>query len=251
MKHKRLIHIHQVDNTGKILLIVSSIVFLLVAGGVALYFLLLGDVKSGFTNAPSLPAGTTEVPFTYIPLSDPPIIPGTFPPNAIKLFIKDKLAGDFGDRSTTSGACAAKATAIGLTCPSGAIALLSYTGDRIEDIPTTYSIDGNRPLWLYNNPVELSPTFAEAITTGQLGNKLATTLESANILLLPGNTDVTSYGTGFNSFGSPNALENCSDWTSNSSGTGVIGFKYSLDYNWLEVETKGCGSVNNYLCICY
>lgn len=266
MKHQKVhkLPIHEApktDTKGAVSISIGVIMMIGVIVGLVLLFTIGRTAAGNITTAPTTAATTTETPTTTsevtttsgptttpIPQTTPP--PLTFPANAIKLFAVSSSAGNLGDRTATTAYCDSTATTAGFVCPGNLVALLSYTGDRIEDIPATFGIDGSRPLWYYNSPTELSSSLTTALSTGA-GNKLLLTLNAAGLTTISG-AAITNFATGFNSQGSPVPLINCNNWTDNTDlVNGVIGYKYALNSTWLEASETACDQARNYLCICY
>lgn len=139
-------------------------------------------------------------------------VAGAAGPTELRLFVADSLVtGAAGDRATTNALCTSSATTQGLTCATGVVSLLSYTGDAIADFPTSLGLATGVPIVAGAAPATIADDWADFLD-GSWDTCLGSTCDPAG----PAPAGLLSLGTarnGSNADGTTATL-NCANWTS-------------------------------------
>lgn len=223
--------------------------------GVSVYFAMNGaaggsQAPSGSTTTPipttTASATTTSGPTTTAVPTTTAAPTTTVPPTVAYIYIRTTaVGGNFGNRATTTSACSTRATELGLSCTQ-TFALLSYSGDTIQD-----KINATIPDFATNIAVPSGNVISENITDALLTNSIgiAQSIQSAGYGAT--SPDVfTSYATGFQY--SPTSLQNCNNWTDNTASYFAwLGNKTMTDERWMKNTGVSCDTAQHYMCLCY
>lgn len=176
------------------------------------------------TRAPTNP--TTLAPTTRTPTLTPTRAPG------IVLFRYGTTKGNIGNRATTNATCAAITTS--LTC-SSKIMLLSYAGDTIANMATTYGFSASKAVY------------------GPTGTQIATSW--ANFVAGSQTTTVNGAGVGttatYTWTGNSNGDYTCNEWTFGGSTSAYFGGAGTNAGNIVGTGTSlFCDGTYDALCVC-